>query len=105
MMNLLFIFVAFGWFCLSNYFATKKYLPIIVLKFFDLLSKPKPRETHAEKGKPEEIEALGNASAKQVDNLDVDIGSKLAKFNFAAFISMVFLISISYFYILVSLIY
>ena len=102
MMNLLFIFVAFGWFCLLNHFTTKKYLPSNILKVFGLLSRKINKETHVDKSKPEEIETLSNMNSKQINNEEVDIVSKLASLNIIAFIIMFFLIFFSYVFILIS---
>jgi len=101
MMNLVFIFVAFGWFCLADQFKTRKYLPFFILKLFEIFSKKKKEKKNSPpanfNNKTEEIEEL----CKKVEVEILDFNSSLDKLNLIAFIFMLLLISISYAYILV----
>jgi len=106
MMNLLFIFIAFGWFCLTDQFRTRKYAPMFISKFSNIYSKKTKNEQIKKKQQinykaADEIEEL--CKKTEVQNTENNVNSQITTLNFIAFIFMLLFITISYAYLLASI--
>lgn len=86
-LNLLFIFVAFGWFCVLNQFRTKRYLPKFLSWILGIFSKKT-------KAKIDGVQVQDdNAKGKKENEI---FEMKTARLNSIAFIIMLSFISLSY---------
>jgi len=110
MMNLVFIFVAFGWFVLVDNFRKKKYLPLVIRTIFRIYNKRKNilinksekiKSQPKISGKTEEVEEI--LEKKDTINLENDIESEISTLNFVAFILLFLSMLCSYIYIILSI--
>jgi len=110
MMNLVFIFVSFGWFVLVDNCRNKKYIPGIIRKIFRILNKRKKiliieseknKSQPKTSGKMEEVEEF--FEKKDTKSLENDFQSEISTLNFIAFILIFLLMFFSYIYIILSI--
>ena len=97
-LNLLFIFVAFGWFCVSNQFRTKRYLPKFlswILGIFSKKTKALIKNTPlVVLNKIDGVQVQDDNAKEKKENEIFEM--KIARLNSIAFIIMLSFISLSY---------
>ena len=112
MLNLVFIFVAFGWFVLVDNCRKKKYVPVFIKKFFKIYNKKKNfLKNKSEKnksltkisGKTEEVDEILDLKSKASTSLENDIETEISTLNFIAFILLFLSMLFSYIYIILSI--
>lgn len=111
MMNLFFIFIAFGWFVTLDNIRVKKYVPQFLIKLMDISkkrierifnkSKKKKSEEASNSNKTDELEEF--CDKKEIKQVEVDTNFYVSILNFIAFILMFLFISITYIYIMVQI--
>jgi len=109
-MNIVFSFVAFGWFVLVHNFRTKNYMPLFILKTFKrfknleqfLFNKSKKNKSQPKNSaKTEEIEEF--CDKKEIKSFESDLQSEISSLNFIAFILIFLVMLFSYVYIILSI--
>ena len=110
MMNLVFIFVSFGWFVLIDNCRSKKYIPVFIRKSFRILDKRKKiliGKSEKNKSQPKNSDKMEEVEEyiekKDTKNFENDFQSEISTLNFIAFILIFLLMLFSYIYIILSI--